>query len=109
MEQAIVRIDALAAGGDAVGRAPDGRVVFVPLAAPGDRVSVRIWQERARFLRGRVEKLLEPGGARSDPLCPVFGRCGGCAWQHVRYEAQRERSEERRVGKECRSRWSPYH
>jgi 23S rRNA (uracil1939-C5)-methyltransferase len=90
VEQAIVRIDALAAGGDAVGRAPDGRVVFVPLAAPGDRVSVRICQERARFLRGRVEKLLEPGGARSDPLCPVFGRCGGCAWQHVRYEAQRE-------------------
>jgi 23S rRNA (uracil1939-C5)-methyltransferase len=90
VEQTIVRIDALAAGGDAVGRAPDGRVVFVPLAAPGDRVSVRIWQERARFLRGRVEKLLEPGGARSDPLCPVFGRCGGCAWQHVRYEVQRE-------------------
>lgn len=90
MEQAIVRIDALAAGGDAVGRVPDGRVVFVPLAAPGDRVHVRICQERARFLRGRVEKLLEPGAARGDPLCPVFGRCGGCAWQHVRYEAQRE-------------------
>jgi len=90
VEQTIVRIDALAAGGDAVGRAPDGRVVFVPFAAPGDRVSVRIWQERARFLRGRVEKVLEPGGARSDPLCPVFGRCGGCAWQHVSYEVQRE-------------------
>jgi 23S rRNA (uracil1939-C5)-methyltransferase len=90
VERAILRIDALAAGGDAVGRAPDGRVVFVPFAAPGDRVSVRICQEHARFLRGRVEKLLEPGGARSDPLCPVFGSCGGCAWQHVRYEVQRE-------------------
>jgi len=90
VEQAIVRIDALAAGGDGVGRAPDGRVVFVPLSAPGDRVSVRIRQERARFLRGRVEKLLEPGSARSDPLCSVFGCCGGCAWQHVRYEVQRE-------------------
>lgn len=90
MERAVLRIDALAAGGDAVGRAPDGRVVFVPLAAPGDRVAVRIRQERARFLRGRVEKLLEPGGARSDPRCPVFGSCGGCAWQHVRYEVQRE-------------------
>jgi 23S rRNA (uracil1939-C5)-methyltransferase len=90
VERAILRIDALAAGGDAVGRAPDGRVVFVPFAAPGDRVSVRICQEHARFLRGRVEQLLEPGGARSDPLCPVFGSCGGCAWQHVRYEVQRE-------------------
>ena len=25
------------------------------------------------------------------------------------YEQQTRRSEERRVGKECRSRWSPYH
>ena len=29
------------------------------------------------------------------------------AWYELRREA--ERSEERRVGKECRSRWSPYH
>jgi 23S rRNA (uracil1939-C5)-methyltransferase len=90
VKQALVRIDALAAGGDGVGRAPDGRVVFVPLAAPGDRVSVRICQERARFVRGRIEKLLEPGDTRGDPRCPVFGRCGGCTWQHVRYEAQLE-------------------
>ena len=85
-----LRIDSLAAGGDGVGRADDGRVVFVPFAAPGDRVRVRIVEERARHARGEIDALLEPGAARAEPRCPVFGDCGGCAWQHVRYEAQIE-------------------
>lgn len=81
-------IDELAAGGDGVGRAPDGRVVFVPYTAPGDRVRAEITQTRARFARARVLELLAPGPGRTDPVCPVFGACGGCAWQHVDYAAQ---------------------
>jgi 23S rRNA (uracil1939-C5)-methyltransferase len=81
-------IDALAAGGDGVGRGPDGRVVFVPFTAPGDRVRVRLVEERARFARGELESLVEPGPGRVEPPCPVFGRCGGCAWQHLSVEAQ---------------------
>jgi 23S rRNA (uracil1939-C5)-methyltransferase len=76
-------IDSLAAGGDGVGRAPDGRVVFVPFTAPGDRVRVRVVESRRQFLRARVEALLVPGAARTDPVCPAFGSCGGCSWQHV--------------------------
>ena len=83
-----LRVDSIAAGGDGVGRAPDGRVVFVPLTAPGDRVRVRLVETRARYARGEVEALLEPGPARSEPRCAVFGACGGCSWQHLRYEAQ---------------------
>ena len=83
-----LRIDSLAAGGDGVGRADDGRVVFVPFTAPGDRVRVEIRSERARFAHGRVVALLEPGPGRTDPVCPVFGSCGGCAWQHIEYESQ---------------------
>ena len=82
-------IESLAAGGDGVGHAPDGRVVFVPFTAPGDRVRVRVTESRKRYLRARVETLLAPGPARADPACPVFGSCGGCAWQHVDVEAQR--------------------
>ena len=84
----MLRIDSLAAGGDGVGRGKDGRVVFVPFTAPGDLVRVEIRSERARLARGRVAALLEPGAARTDPVCPVFGSCGGCAWQHVDYDAQ---------------------
>jgi len=83
-------IERLAAGGDGVGRAADGRVVFVPFTAPGDRVRVRLVEERPRFARGHVLKLLAPGPARTDPVCAVFGSCGGCAWQHVAYPAQVE-------------------
>jgi 23S rRNA (uracil1939-C5)-methyltransferase len=81
-------IDELAAGGDGVGRAHDGRVVFVPFTAPGDRVRVRVERAHARFLNAKVDALLEPSPHRSDPVCAVFGSCGGCAWQHVEYAAQ---------------------
>lgn len=83
-----VRIDELAAGGDGVGRVADGRVVFVPFTAPGDRARVRVESERPRFLHARVEELVEPSPLRTDPVCAVFGSCGGCAWQHVEYSAQ---------------------
>jgi 23S rRNA (uracil1939-C5)-methyltransferase len=85
-----LRIEALAAGGDGVAHAPDGRVVFVPFTAPGDRVRVAIGLRRARWMRGEVEALLEAGPGRTDPLCPLFGVCGGCDWQHLAYETQLE-------------------
>jgi tRNA/tmRNA/rRNA uracil-C5-methylase (TrmA/RlmC/RlmD family) len=81
-------ITEVAAGGDGVGRSPDGRVVFVPFTAPGDRVHVRITNSRPRFARGVVEALVEPSSQRTDPVCPVFGSCGGCAWQHIGYRTQ---------------------
>jgi 23S rRNA (uracil1939-C5)-methyltransferase len=73
-----------------VGRAADGRAVFVPATAPGDRVRVRLVEEHARHARGRVVDLLEAGPARTEPACAVFGTCGGCTWQHVAYGAQLE-------------------
>ncbi len=85
-----LEIERLAAGGDGVARAPDGRVVFVPFTAPGDRLRARVVEERRRFLRARAVELLAPGPGRSDPLCAVFGSCGGCDWQHLDYAAQLE-------------------
>ncbi len=65
-------------------------MVFVPFTAPGDRVRVRLTQRHARFARGRVEELLDPSAQRTDPVCPAFGACGGCSWQHVDYSTQVE-------------------
>jgi 23S rRNA (uracil1939-C5)-methyltransferase len=82
------RIESLAAGGDGVGRTGDGRALFVPLTAPGDRVRARITESHRRFARGVVEAVLEPSADRVEPVCSAFGSCGGCAWQHLDYATQ---------------------
>ncbi|MBK7072509.1 MAG: class I SAM-dependent RNA methyltransferase [Myxococcales bacterium] len=86
-----VTIHALAAGGDGVGKDPDGRTVFVAAAAPGDRVSVRVTERHARWARGELVRLDAPGPGRIAPACPKFAArtCGGCDWAHVDLATQR--------------------
>jgi len=91
--EAEVEIESLAAGGDGVGRLPDGRIAFVRLAAPGDRLRIaypEAPESKARFVRARIVEILERGAARVEPACRVFGSCGGCAWQHIDYATQLE-------------------
>jgi 23S rRNA (uracil1939-C5)-methyltransferase len=76
------------AGGVGVGHLPDGRVVFLPLTVPGDRVRVRITVAKARWCRGEVEELVEEGPGRRTPPCPHYGACDGCSLQHLEYSAQ---------------------
>ena len=83
-----VEIDSLSSQGEGVARLADGRVVFVPFTAPGDRASVRLEEDHGRWLRGCVVSLEAPGPERCEPVCPVFGRCGGCTLQHIKYDAQ---------------------
>lgn len=84
-----VTIDRLALGGSGVGRI-DGKVCFVPFSAPGDRLSVRVVKEHRLWLEAEVVEIVEPSPFRVSPVCPAFGRCGGCDWQHVAYSAQTE-------------------
>jgi 23S rRNA (uracil1939-C5)-methyltransferase len=84
----IVQIDAIIAGGDGLARGPDGRVVFVPRAAPGERVEVEYSEEHRQWVRGRLLRILEASPERRDPPCPFYDRCGGCQLQHLRYAAQ---------------------
>lgn len=83
-----VELTELAFGGDAVGRLPDGKVVFVPAGAPGDRVSLRLTREKKSLAWGEIVEVLEPGPGRRQPPCPLVGECGGCAWQHLDYPRQ---------------------
>jgi 23S rRNA (uracil1939-C5)-methyltransferase len=87
-----VRILRLAAGGDGVGKLPDGRTVFVPRAAPGDLVELTGLREHKRFARARIGRLLAASPQRVEPRCPHYVRdeCGGCQLQHLSYEAQLE-------------------
>jgi len=82
MGDVVVEIESLAPGGDAVGRQQDepaaGRVTFVPLAAPGERVGVRLVREKARVAWGELTEIQRAGADRVAPPCRLFGECGGC-------------------------------
>lgn len=80
----------MAAGGDAVARDQDGRVVFVAGALPGERVRVVISDERRTFARAAAVEVRTASPDRRRPPCPhVADGCGGCGWQHIEPAAQR--------------------
>ncbi len=87
----IIAITSIAAGGDGVGRLGDGRAVFVPRTAPGERVRLQDGVKLHRsFARGELAEIVAPAGARVTPPCPHYtqDRCGGCQLQHVAYDEQ---------------------
>jgi 23S rRNA (uracil1939-C5)-methyltransferase len=92
-----VTIDAIAAGGDGVGRLDDGRVIFVPRTAPGDRLRARVVRDRGSWLRGEGVEWSVRAAERRDPTCPHFDRCGGCQLQHLPYRVQLD-AKGRRIG-----------
>jgi 23S rRNA (uracil1939-C5)-methyltransferase len=82
-------ITGVAAGGDGIAREPDGRVVFVEGAIPGDEVLAEVLAERRDYLRAKVDEVLEESSDRVVAPCPEVERgCGGCQWQHVEEGAQ---------------------
>lgn len=77
-------------GGDAMGRLPDGRAVFVSFGLAGEKVRVRLTEEKKNFARGEILQVLESSQDRIQPKCKHFGECGGCHYQHFPYEKQLE-------------------
>src|SRR5438046_8541268 len=101
-----LRVDRLSLGGDAVGRIGNA-VVFVPYGSPGDTREVEFTEVRRNFSRARLLRVLEHSPVRITPPCPYhfqdpsnppppqggkeYGSnlfCGGCSWQHMKYEFQ---------------------
>ncbi|MCL4562520.1 MAG: class I SAM-dependent RNA methyltransferase [Chloroflexi bacterium] len=83
-----IDLTALAFGGDSLGRLPDGRAVFVPFGLPGERVRIRLVEEKRAYARGELLEVLEPSSRRIAARCPHFGECGGCHYQNLAYEDQ---------------------
>ncbi|MBE6416126.1 MAG: class I SAM-dependent RNA methyltransferase [Akkermansiaceae bacterium] len=82
-------IDNLSNQGHGVGRV-DGWVVFVPYTLPGERVRARIYRNEKNCSMADLVEVLIPSPQRVQPLCPVYGYCGGCQYQHLEYQAQLE-------------------
>lgn len=99
-----LKIEDIAFGGKGVGRT-EGKAVFVPFTIAGERVTARIVREKKSFAEAEVVRLEEASPERVEPRCPYFGRCGGCAYQHMSYPSQlhwkteQVRSALQRIGK----------
>ncbi|MFN2175596.1 MAG: class I SAM-dependent RNA methyltransferase [Anaerolineales bacterium] len=77
-------------GGEAMGRLPDGRAVFIPFALPGEKTAIQLTESRKGYARAEIVDLIEPSPERIAPVCRHFGECGGCHLQHMPYQMQLE-------------------
>lgn len=80
-------IDAVTLEGAGVGRV-EGFAIFVPGALTGERVRIHMIKTTASYAVGKLLEVSEPSPHRIDPLCPVYAKCGGCAFGHVTYEEE---------------------
>ncbi len=81
-------VDGFTHGGEGVARI-EGKAVFVPGALPGERVRVRVVDDRPNWARAELLEVLDPSPDRVVPPCPYVPACGGCDLQHARPDAQR--------------------
>ena len=77
----------IAFGGKGVGRS-EKLVVFVPYTIPGETVTVAVTRKKKNYAEAALVAVSQPSPDRVQPECPYFGRCGGCAYQHIAYPAQ---------------------
>ena len=93
-----VSIEKLVYGGEGLARTAEG-VLLVPLVLPGEDATVQLEQRHKGVRRGRLLQVTEPCADRVPPECPYFARCGGCHYQHIRYERQLQLKQE--IVREC--------
>jgi 23S rRNA (uracil1939-C5)-methyltransferase len=82
-----ITIEKLIYGGEGLAH-HDGSTVFVPFVLPAERVSAALVEQKKKFIRARVERVLDPSPERASARCPHFAVCGGCDYQHIPYDSQ---------------------
>ena len=89
-KQIFTNLEVIDAGakGKTIAKAPDGKVVFLPNAVPGDIVDVQTFKKRKAYYEGKAIAFHKLSDKRVEPVCEHFGTCGGCKWQHMNYKQQ---------------------
>jgi len=90
----IIDIDNITYGGDGIGALSSGKVIFVPKTIPGEKHLVEITKEKKNHSYGVTKNTLKTSKSRINPKCEVFEDCGGCQWQHINYEKQKDFKEQ---------------
>ncbi|GGZ86773.1 23S rRNA (uracil(1939)-C(5))-methyltransferase RlmD [Algibacter mikhailovii] len=89
-KQVFENVEVIDAGakGKTIAKAPDGKVIFLPNAVPGDIVDVQTFKKRKAYYEGKATVFHKRSDKRTTPACEHFGTCGGCKWQDMGYEHQ---------------------
>ncbi|PWI31648.1 23S rRNA (uracil(1939)-C(5))-methyltransferase RlmD [Flavobacteriaceae bacterium LYZ1037] len=89
-KQIFTNVEVIDAGakGKTIGKAEDGKVIFLPNAVPGDVVDVQTFKKRKSYYEGKAIAFHKLSDKRTTPVCEHFGTCGGCKWQDMGYEHQ---------------------
>lgn len=88
--QVFENVEVIDAGakGKTIGKAPDGRIIFLTNTVPGDIVNVRTTKKRTAYFEGEAIHFHTYSNKRTTPVCEHFGVCGGCKWQDMDYKYQ---------------------
>ncbi|MCE2611888.1 23S rRNA (uracil(1939)-C(5))-methyltransferase RlmD [Flavobacteriaceae bacterium D16] len=89
-----IEVTGAGAKGKAIGKAPDGRVIFITYAVPGDVATVQTTKKRRAYYEATAIAFKQLSDKRTNPKCEHFGVCGGCKWQHMSYEHQLQYKQE---------------
>lgn len=92
-EERVGLVVGVGSGGEGIIK-QDGTVVFVPFALLGEKVRYKVLKVTPKCAFGKVIEVLTPAESRVRPKCPVFGKCGGCQLQHLKYVQQLKNKEE---------------
>ena len=83
-----VKVVDTASKGKTIAKTDEGAIIFLSSGVPGDVVDISTYKKRKGFYEGNIVKFHTLSEHRTDPVCEHFGVCGGCKWQHMKYDAQ---------------------
>jgi 23S rRNA (uracil1939-C5)-methyltransferase len=83
-----VKVVGTASKGKTVAKTDEGAIIFLNSGVPGDVVDISTYKKRKGFYEGNIVKFHTLSELRTEPVCEHFGVCGGCKWQHMKYDAQ---------------------
>ena len=83
-----VKVVGTASKGKTVAKTDEGAIIFLNSGVPGDVVDISTYKKRKGFYEGNIVKFHTLSEHRTEPVCQHFGVCGGCKWQHMKYDAQ---------------------
>ena len=66
----------------------DKKPIFVDNALIDEVVDIEITKQVSKYALAKVVKYIKTSPKRIKPICPYFGKCGGCQLMHLSYQDQ---------------------